>query len=263
MPTLKPSLPPRFMLIRLAVLSAHSSATPQLAPFDTSLGTLTSVDLTLAAVYQEAFFWLPEKVLDGTDTVSGTYTGTSSFSVMQSTNTVLAPYGAGPGCPNCTILASLSFGGEQTFTGSDLSQFENGMVPVSATGSAAFSTSQIPAIGGILCCITDNEYGLTITPYPQFPFYTVPVTGYLSLDVSATYTYTPIDPVDPAPEPTTWLSLLFALSIMTAVSRWRKPPAMLTRAAAPPSDRFSWHAWPGPGSPRLRRPAGRTPSRRR
>ncbi len=192
-------------------------ASTQIAPFDTTLGSLTSVDLKLSGHYEEAEHYIDDPTYDGPSyfaTASITTTGTSSFfgpaSNVQSTSMYVTD--VWQVCHQvCNVIASVQFGGERTFSGTDLGQFENGApVPLSARASSTFETTP-----GLLCC--SEGYQLVFLPGTTWP----PVEGYLSLDVSATYTYTPAAPAA-VPEPRTGLCLTLALPIMLAASRWRR-----------------------------------------
>jgi hypothetical protein len=223
------------------------AAAANLAPFDPSLGTLTSVDLTLSANYLETFFY-NQDALNPTNytpffaTISTTETGASTFFGTQSATQSLNIYVNYLNClsPYCTDEAQLQFGGEQVFSGTDLAQFESGApMPLLANAGVSFSASP-----GVLCCIPELDSLTAPNPIdPNLP--AISVYGNLSLDVTAVYSYGPRDsgqldatldaPLDPVPEPKTWFALLLALSLMMAISRWRQ--RRLTRAAALPPDR--------------------------
>lgn len=197
--------------------SGTYSVSAALAPFDTTLGTLTSVDLTLSADYKRTEHWERSDWVTTTPylaSVSMTTTGTSSdFGTQTGTQSFSLYVNWWNGCGQwCTAVASLQFGGEQTLAGTDLAQFENGTpVPLSASASTTFVTT-----GALWCCVPyPNLLSVQTLPYPYPP---LRVYGYLNMDVSATYTYKPLDAV---PEPRTWLGMILALSIMMAAARWR------------------------------------------
>lgn len=210
------------------------SVASNLAPFDTSLGTLTSVDLTVSAAYWETFAY-DQDVLTPTNytpfsaTISTTETGTSSFFGTASATQSFTTWVNYLEClvPHCTDEAQLQFGGEEVFAGTDLAQFESG-TPISLSANAAVSFSASP---GILCCIPEL-YSLTAPNPISAELPPISVYGYLSLDVTAAYSYVPLDPpadppVDPVPEPGTWLWLLLTLSVMMAASQWRKSKSLV------------------------------------
>ena len=199
------------------------STTAQLAPFDTSLGTLESVDLTMAAEFQEAIHYgalsYPGTPFPGS--ISYTGSGTSSFFGTQTTSQNINFYIQGQSClaPFCSFIATLKFGGEETLTGStDLAAFETGNL-VSLLASSALDITAISQ--GVACCSTIADDGLTV-PGPD-PYFPVPVAGYLSLNVDAVYTYTPADPVGDAPEPQLTLAIgVAALALLWFAAKRRR-----------------------------------------
>jgi len=202
---------------------AGYSTNTQLEPFNTSLGMLDSVDLTITAEFQQALHYgalsYPGTPFPGS--ISYTTSGTSSFFGTQTDSQTVNVYIQGQSClaPYCTFIATLKFGGEETFTDStDLAAFETGN-PVSLVASSAIDITSISQ--GVACCVTISGDGLTI-PGPD-PYDPIPVAGYLSLDVAAAYTYTPADPVGDAPEPQLTLAIgVGALSIAWLAARRRR-----------------------------------------
>jgi hypothetical protein len=193
-------------------LGEYSTFT-ELSPFDTSLGTLNAVDLTIVASFQEAVHWdsLFTLAFPIFGSISYTTTGTSSFFGTTSADHTLPVYIPGA-ClaPACSAIVDLQFGGEEIFTGTDLNQFEAG--PISLSASSDVTVTSVST--GIAWPQSTNADGLLVPGIGPGQFW--PVSGYLSLDVTAAYSYTPLDA---APEPGTSFCLLLALPIMIAASR--------------------------------------------
>jgi hypothetical protein len=180
----------------------------QLDPFDPSLGTLTSVDLTIAAITQTGFTY------DGSNfvgpfpypgTITFVSTGNSSFTGTQSVTQTFGVDITSPGCgPLCTAISTLVFGGEETLTdGTSLSQFEGGH-PVPLVASASVLTFGSP---GVTCCATAPLLEVALQPSGR----PTTVYGYLSLDATATYTYT----TAPEPQTTPWILGMFFVAALT------------------------------------------------
>jgi hypothetical protein len=177
-----------------------------LASFDTSLGTLDSVDLTVAATFRESLHYgnlNSDASFPFPGSIAYTTTGTSSFFGTQTADSAVNLYIQGQSClaPACTFLATMNFGGETTFTDSaDLAQFETGN-PMSLGVSANVVVTNVSP--GVACCVSINN-------------------GDLSLDVAAAYTYTPLDP---APELSATLFLLvMAVTSLVAQRHHRIDP---------------------------------------